>query len=206
MLKPFSFPSFVGSHQLPDYGLKYYLSQRRLMQHEGLEVKQEDRIYVITFDSDSTHPKEVIILRPSDMLGSMGARHYYGELILPKVNYREKNGRRTLPWLDGKTLLQKVELHTKIDQEEIMNFPQRFKAYKAGDNFNGFLTEEELKKRAIEFSREYFPGFRLACSRNEYSSRPIAENEWLIKDKIVLKRPKAKPRKIKEPSKQIELL
>lgn len=208
MLKPFPFPAFLGSSELPDYELKFYLSKKRFLQHDGLEVEDSDKAkYVLHIQNTKDNPNNVIKLLIRDHREiSLGAEHFYGFLYLPSVEYhrKEEPGRYT-PWLKDrdKCILGKVELNTTLTEADIRKNPSRFRAHGPGVNFNGFWTEESVKARAMEVVTTYFPGFKLARKEGDYG--PIKDNAWLIREPKPMHPPKDKTKKPREQNLQLKL-
>mgnify|MGYP001565591187 CR=1 FL=1 len=104
--------------------------------------------YTIEIKNEEIWTNDIICLNLTTLrdIGSVGAKHYYWKLKLPKVNYKCDSG--NVSGLKEHNLLREIELNRKLTQEEIDLGEERFRAHEVEGWFNGFNSEKEVDEFA----------------------------------------------------------
>jgi len=182
MLKPYPPPAVFKDHEMADYDLTGYLSYRLFRKYEGLKFTERGETLFSRIVDCEPIPKNAITLVISDAKTDAMAIHSYGKLHLPPIRYFSENGAQHLFLMNALQPLERVKLHHILTKEEMEEHPRHFEGHRAGENFHGFQTENDVRTRAIEVVSTYFPGFVLIERDSIFSADPIRENEWLMRE------------------------
>lgn len=161
----FEFPVFLKSAELEETDLKNRLPLELFLRHDGHEVVIRGEKYILRIPDYKESPRDTLKLDISSWRGiSLGAIHFYGSLVFPYIQF-EIPGTNTHSAGSGfPNFLHKVALQRPLTNQEILDNPERYKAYRPGMMTSGFNTREEILVRAKAIRSKYFPGFKIKLS------------------------------------------
>ncbi|MCF7788648.1 MAG: hypothetical protein K9N47_21170 [Prosthecobacter sp.] len=118
---------------------------------------------------------DLLIISLNDMHYSLGAKHYYASIDLPRFNWAfESNPLRSLMSGDYCTPPSCVKITAPLSAKEIRSDPNRYKCYKAGDPYHGFLTVREAFLAAQKWLQITTVGFKIALDDHDYDLGDLA--------------------------------
>jgi len=111
------------------------------------------------------HPRDALRLKIQTFRGiAIDAKHYYGHLLLPSIQFKKENEPLVSHGGWGFPLiLRKIDLERQMTPLEREAYERRFGPIEEiEDTFvRGFNTEKYMREHAQEVAAKYFPGFRL---------------------------------------------
>jgi hypothetical protein len=166
-LEEYPFPNFMDGDQMMDHKFNWFLPWNIFSRYDGIKIKNPSDKIIYTLEIEE--PKNRITLDITSYVGlSAGAKHIYGQLILPKINYvdRAKSNEHhkvSTLYIKNYFIIHKLQLNRIITKNEIKNNPDRFKTLDEARIIytHGFNDYGSLRKKAKTFFKEHFDGFEL---------------------------------------------
>ena len=88
-LPTFPFPLFLDDGEIDDKRLEQRLPLELFLKHQGHEVFIDKKKYLLSISDYSEFPRDSLKLEISTWKGiSPNAIHFYGQLILPSLNFQ----------------------------------------------------------------------------------------------------------------------
>jgi len=160
-LPEFPFPVFLRDRELSDRTLRNRLPLELFLRHEGHKYSIYDEEFVLSISDSPEHPRDSLKLKTSTFKGmSLGAIHYYGQLMFPSINFRDIAREASISGSGIPKTPDIVKLHRPLTNEEIKS-DERFHGYSPGELYPGFNNLGEIIDRARKVMKVFFPGFRL---------------------------------------------
>ncbi|MBS3085889.1 hypothetical protein J4225_04370 [Candidatus Pacearchaeota archaeon] len=139
-LPTFPFPLFLDDGEIDDKRLEQRLPLELFLKHQGHEVFIDKKKYLLSISDYSEFPRDSLKLEISTWKGiSPNAIHFYGQLILPSLNFQEAGTNYFCCGYGIPQVLSSVTLHRKLTEEELLE-SDRYHGYKRGDMVHGFNT------------------------------------------------------------------
>lgn len=126
----------------------------------------DQRVYTGTFC-----PRDADVLRVeiSDMHYSMGAMHYYAKVDLPHIRWQEQGNDNVFTSRAGlHHYLYTINITAPLLASEVRRDPDRYKGWKAGEYYPGFLTPQDAYNKAMGWIKQYTAGFTVKLEEHDY--------------------------------------
>lgn len=109
-----------------------------------------------------------VTIRISDMLYSMGAKHYYGAVLIDRVRFGNPDEPNMCSCCPGDPdFVHTVEVYRPLDAAEIRRDPDRYKHYKPGDYYAGHDTPQDALRRCLAWVKRHTRGFEIRLDADE---------------------------------------
>ncbi len=119
---------------------------------------------------------DVLVISLNDMHYSLGAKHYYASIDLPRFNWSfESNPMRSIMANEYCTPPHMVKITAPLTAKEIRSDPNRYKCYKAGDPYHGFLTVREALLAARKWTQTTTAGFNILLDDHDYDLGDLSD-------------------------------
>jgi len=157
-LEDFPFPILGTPEELCDYELQYRLPLRLFLRHEGHKININGTNYILLTETDEElKPRDFLTLKVDKYFG----RHFYGNLKLPRIEFKGGIFESGRSGTDLPKSLQKVNLTRLLAPEEIIAEEKIIRAELCIKRSQRFQNAQRLVERAKRVTRVYFPGFKL---------------------------------------------
>lgn len=134
---------------------------------------EDGKVYTGTFlgrDADK------LSVEVSDMHYSMGAMHYYAKVDLPSICWQEVGSECYTSRRGLHQYLRTINITAPLPASEIRRDPERYKNWKAGEHYPGFLTPQAAYDAAMKWVNAYTSGFTVQLEPHDYEITTAASH------------------------------
>lgn len=111
---------------------------------------------------------DVITIKITDMHYSIGAKHYYGSVELPRIRFTDPTRHGIAVFRSRQpAFLATVEVYRPLSAKDIREDPERYRHYRSGQFYAGHDTAADALRRCRDWIRKYTRGFKVQMDADE---------------------------------------